>query len=75
MLTLYLYFKNNKEYSNVLMFQIYNTDHQKIMKRLNMVNNTHKSFEDFVQNARMSGLVNNFVSFQPSVVPPLPEAG
>lgn len=55
--------------------KIYNTDHQKIMKKLNMIDEKHKSFEDFVQNVRMSGLVNDFVSFQPSTIPPMPEAG
>jgi hypothetical protein len=57
------------------MFQIYNADHQKITKKLNKISERHKSFEDFVQDARMSGLGNNFVSFQPSTIPPLPEAG
>jgi hypothetical protein len=57
------------------MFQIYNTDHQKIMKKRNVISERHKSFEDIVQDASMSGLGNNFVSFQPSTVPPLPEAG
>jgi hypothetical protein len=57
------------------MFQIYNTDHQKIMEELNMIDERHKSFEDFVQKVRMSGLVNNFVSFQPNTIPPMPEAG
>lgn len=45
------------------------------MKKLNMIDEKHKSFEDFVQNVRMSGLVNDFVSFQPSTIPPMPEAG
>lgn len=56
------------------MFQIYNTDHQKIIKKLNM-SEKHKSSEDCVQDASMSGLGNDFVTFQPSTVPPLPEAG
>jgi len=57
------------------MLQIYNTDHQKIL-RLNMISQTPASFEDFVQNARMTECVNNFVPFfGPSTFPPLPDAG
>lgn len=57
------------------MFQIYNSDHKKIMRRLNMTRQSYKSFDDSVQNARMSGLVNDFVSVPSSTIPPLPEAG
>jgi hypothetical protein len=57
------------------MFQIYNTDHQKIMKKLNTIRERHKPREDFVQDARMSELGNSFESFQPSTSLPLPEAG
>ncbi|XP_023722576.1 protein angel homolog 2 isoform X2 [Cryptotermes secundus] len=58
--------------------KIYNTDHQKIIKKLKkkqMKSEKHKSSEGLVQDASMSGLGNNSVTFQPNTIPPLPEAG
>lgn len=44
------------------------------MKELNMISKTPKSFEDFVKNAKLEGLEENFKScIGPSTIPPMPK--
>ncbi|PSN34240.1 hypothetical protein C0J52_18029 [Blattella germanica] len=57
---------------------IHNTDHHRLRQQLNISNEDtdNKSYEDLVNNAKLDGLVNNFVPFfGPSPIPPMPAAG